>query len=53
MKAHMKTHENPASKFNIALYSPTTDTEDNNEMEENDDGLEEENLNEENSAMMS
>ena len=42
MKAHMKTHENPVTKFNIELYS-ATDVDDNNksitlhtdEMEEN------------------
>jgi len=39
MKAHMKTHENPSSKYNIALYSPLTDAEENNEMEEHDEEM--------------
>ena len=53
MKAHMKTHENPSSKFNIALYSPLTDAEENNEMEEHDEELGEQMSVEENSTILS
>ena len=51
MKAHMKTHENPSSKFNISLYSPSSNIDEPNAMEENVDEIEDIN-NEENSEMI-
>ena len=42
MKAHMKTHESPTSKFNIDMYSSKTEEKHNNEVDENCPELEEE-----------
>ena len=42
MKAHMKTHENPASKFNTENNSPTVDSEDNTGIEDNEEDVGEE-----------
>ena len=42
MKAHMKTHESPTSKFNIDIYSSKTEEKHNNEVDENCPELEEE-----------
>ena len=53
MKAHMKTHENPSSKYNIAIYSPLTDAEEINEMEEHDEDLGEQMNIEESSTIIS
>ena len=52
MKAHMKTHENPSSKFNISLYSPSSNVEERNRMEENEEDLGEEMDNGDNSEMI-
>ena len=52
MKAHMKTHENPSSKFNISLYSPSSNVEERNRMEENEDDLGEEMDNGDNSEII-
>ena len=52
MKAHMKTHENPSSKFNISLYSPTTNIGESNRMEENEEDLGEDISSEENSEIV-
>ena len=42
MKAHMKTHESPTSKFNIDIYSSKTEEKHNDENDENCPELEEE-----------
>ena len=52
MKAHMKTHENPSSKFNISLYSPSSNVEEGTRMEHNEEDLGEEMDNGENSEMI-
>ena len=52
MKAHMKTHENPSSKFNISLYSPTTNIGESNRMEENEEDLGEDISSEETSEIV-
>ena len=48
----MKTHENPSSKFNISLYSPSSNVEERNRMEENEDDLGEEMDNGDNSEII-
>ena len=52
MKAHMKTHENPSSKFNISLYSPSSNVEEGTRMEHNEEDLGEEMDNGDNSEMI-
>ena len=42
MKAHMKTHESPTSKFNIDMYSSKNEEKNVNEVDENCPELEEE-----------
>ena len=39
MKAHMKTHENPATKLNIELYSATDERDGNNDIEEHEEEM--------------
>ena len=39
MKAHMKTHENPATKFNIDLYSATDERDGNIGIEEQEEEM--------------
>ena len=42
MKAHMKTHESPTSKFNIDIYSSKTEETNKHDVDENCPELEEE-----------